>query len=431
MSNGVNVRDSQVQLIPRRLIDAHPMNAHTHTDRQVSAVQASLEEFGFVGQLLVRPKGRRFECLDGHCRLDEFGADDDVPCLVVKMTDSEARRFLATFDRVTELAGWDRAKYRELVAGLQFTTTDLDALVRETIARFNPIHPSEPEQVLDGPDGERPADRRATEWGTESGQLWEMISGRRAHRILCGDARDPEAVQRLMEGQRARLLHTDPPFGVAYDNADRPLCATRRKKPKVQNDDLPEADFERFLAELFRAIDGALTPNAAWYVWHGALLQGPTQVALREHGLNVHRQIIWRKAHFNIGRGQFHWQHENALMAWRKRPPDYGAGNAERNQGTVWDIDGISGQGRGELDHETPKPVELFRVPILKHLKPGELCLDPCAGTGPALLAAEELGRVCYAMDNDPRCVATCLDRMAAAGCQCSLVKKPKRRRRK
>jgi len=165
----------------------------------------------------------------------------------------------------------------------------------------------------------------------------------------------------------------------------------------------------------------ALTQDAAWYMWHPMLLQGyfaAAAAAAAAAGLIIHRQIIWVKPVLLLGRGQYHWKHELCFMGWIEghQPPDYGRGGGERDQTTVWEIAGVTQQERKDFNHSTPKPVELFSIPITKHLKPGEICYEPFAGSGSQFVAAEQLGRVCYGMEIEPKYVAVCLERLAALG---------------
>lgn len=418
----MNIRDGKPQDIKRRLIDPHPLNARTHTDRQRDVLRGALDELGFIGRLLVRKTGRRYQCLDGHARLEEFEPDELVPCLVVQLTDDEARKFLATYDRVGELARWDGERFRALVDGLKFDTDTLDGLVREGLAAARvAIARSSPTTAVEGDEDERPAARKARKWKPKPGQVWLIRGARYVHRLACGDVRDQDLVDRLMAGERAQVLHTDPPYGVNYDNAQRPGAPRRNRKRAVKNDH--RQDLEQFLGECLEVAAGALADDAAWYVWHPDRFTAATDHALAGLGVQFHRRIIWGKRRFLITRGQYHWQHEAAFFGWRKQPPDYGRGNGERDQSTLWEAPDLpAGSGeRKELDHDTPKPPELFHLPLLKHTRAGELMLDPFAGTGPALVAAEQLGRRCYALDDDPECVATILDRLQALGATCEV----------
>jgi hypothetical protein len=207
-------------------------------------------------------------------------------------------------------------------------------------------------------------------------------------------------------------MNTDPPYGVAYANDDRPnpgVAKPRVAKPRVANDELSDEKLQTFLEAAFKAAaSSALVENAAWYLWHAHLTQGYfAAAAAAAANVMLHRQIIWVKPVLLLGRGQYHWKHEPAFMGWVKghQCPDYGEGNGERTQTTVWEIGSVTQAERKEFNHSSPKPVGLFEIPIIKHLKRGEICYEPFSGSAPQIVAAEMHGRRCFAMELEPRYV--------------------------
>ena len=173
-------------------------------------------------------------------------------------------------------------------------------------------------------------------------------------------------------------------------------------KPRVAKDELRDEVLQEFLEKAFGAAKLALADNSAWYLWHAYLTQGFFAAAAAAAAAEVilHRQIIWVKPVLLLGRGQYHWKHEPCFMGWVQghQPPDY----ADRTQTTIWEIESVSHSDRKEFNHSTPKPVELFRRPILKHLKAVEICYEPFAGSGPQFIAAEDTGRRCYGLEIEP-----------------------------
>jgi DNA modification methylase len=386
--------------VPIERLREDPANARAHDERNVQAIARSLERFGQQKPIVAMRDGR---VIAGNGTL-RAARSLGWTRLAVAFFDSEdeaqARAYGLADNRSAELAGWDWPKLEDalklvavggfdLEADLAFGKSDLDSILldwqrgmaKEIVEDEVPAVPPEPV--------------------TRPGDLYRLGD----HRLLCGDSTDSEAVALLMGGDRAGLMNTDPPYGVAYANDDRPGVKTA--KPRVANDQLHDKELQAFLEGAFRsAASHALREDAAWYLWHAHLTQGFfAAAAAAAANVVLSRQIIWVKPVLLLTRGQYHWKHEPCFFGWIRghQPPDYGRGGGERDQTTVWEIGQISRAEREEFNHSTPKPVGLFAIPIMKHLKPGEVCYEPFAGTGPQFIAAEQLGRKCYGMEIEPR----------------------------
>jgi len=243
---------------------------------------------------------------------------------------------------------------------------------------------------------------------TRPGDLWLLGP----HRLLCGDSTRPEDVARLMGGQRASVLMTDPPYGVGYDE----IVESRENQKRggwerIANDGVAD-DLGGLLAAAFgNARDLALQDDAAWFCWHPPGANSAVfRSALEDAGVHVHKQIIWVKPHFVFGRWEYHWQHEPCWYGWREgqHPEFYG----DRSESTVWAVEheggiktrngpAMASLGLGE--HPTQKPPELWERAIRNHSRSAQGVFDPFAGSGPAVTAAQRLGRVAYVMDAEPK----------------------------
>ncbi len=303
--------------------------------------------------------------------------------------EAEAEAYLLASNRLVELGGWETPDLAEMLErarpnldGLGWGSREVDKILRE----------ANPAEIVEDEAPEPP-----TVPITKPNDLW--ILGE--HRLLCGDSTKSEDVARLMGGARAGLMNTDPPYGVSYANDQRPNPGVA--KPRVANDSLTGSDFQGFLESCFRgAVSHALTPTAAWYLWHAQI---PEFFAAVYSFIKFHRQIIWVKPVLLLGRGQYHWKHEPCFMGWVEghRPPDHGEGGGERTQTTIWEIGSVTQAERKTFDHATPKPVGLFEIPIVKHLNRGEVCFEPFSGSGPQIIAAEQLERKCYGIELEPK----------------------------
>jgi DNA modification methylase len=236
------------------------------------------------------------------------------------------------------------------------------------------------------------------------GDLWQCGE----HRVLCGDSTKAEDVARVMDGKKAVLMNTDPPYGIAYvSNAQTKDQA--EDYAEIANDELDGEKLQAFLEQCIRAAVPHLVENAAFYLWHPMPTQGTffAAAAAAAADILIHRQIIWVKPSMVFGRGDYHWRHELCFYGWRRghRPAFYG----ERNQTTVWEI------GReNDKVHPTQKPVDLFVAPIRNHTKRGDVVYEPFAGSGSQFIAAEREGRKCYGLELEPKYVNVILSRWEA-----------------
>lgn len=239
---------------------------------------------------------------------------------------------------------------------------------------------------------------------TKPGEL--LVLGQ--HRLLCGDSTNHEHVRRVMHGQRAVLFETDPPYLVGYDGTNHPT-STRRPKARKNRDwsgsygtTWDDADGQSDLYDKFiaAAVAEAIAPNAAWYCWHASRRQAMVEAAWARHGAFVHCQIVWAKNRPILSRAWYAWQHEPCFFGWvqGKKPPRA----AREVLSTVWAIDTIP-NGPERPDHPTPKPLEVFEIPMRQHTRAGEVCYEPFGGSGTQIIAAERLGRRCFALEISPR----------------------------
>jgi DNA modification methylase len=393
-------------------------NSRTHSDAQVAQIAASMREFGFTNPVLIDNEGG---IIAGHGRVmaaRQLGMNE-VPCIRLgHLTEAQRRLYVIADNKLGLNAGWDdnllALELRELMdaghdVGLTgFELADIDQLLAGLDAT--------PEGNTD-PDAMPPVETVAV---SKLGDVWQLGK----HRIMCGDSTSAADVALLMNGEKAKLMNTDPPYGVAYDNAERPnpgvakprvakprVAKPRVAKPRVANDELTDgAEMQAFLERMLQAAAHVMDEHAAYYFWHPMLTQGTyVAAAAAAAGILIHRQIIWVKPVLLLGRGDYHWKHELCFYGWKQgnRPPFYGP----RNQHTIWEVGNVTHAERKEFNHATPKPVELFTRPMDNHLKAGEVCYEPFSGSGPQIIAAEQFGAKCFAMELHPQHVDVAIRR--------------------
>ena len=238
----------------------------------------------------------------------------------------------------------------------------------------------------------------------QPGDLWLLGE----HRLLCGDATNPDDVARLLDGAEPTLLATDPPYGVSLDPtwrdgvynelgpAEQPYMRTKGHRNTTVSGDTRVDWSDAF----------ALVPSlTVGYVWHAGVHAAEVAIGLQRIGFEIASQVIWDKGLFAMGRSWFHWGHEPCWVVRKPGIPHLFHGS--RDQSTVWRAPSpkmiMGGSDEEKQDHPAQKPVLLYETPIRNHLRPGEAVYDPFVGSGTCLVAAETLGRRCYAMEIDPR----------------------------
>jgi DNA modification methylase len=241
------------------------------------------------------------------------------------------------------------------------------------------------------------------------------------HRLLCGDATSAEDVTRLMAGKRASLMATDPPYLVDYAGGQHPSSEANGgivdgvrvgHEEKHWDTYIDHEHSVEFYVEFLRcALDHALTDHAAIYQWFGIMRTEVIWQAWREVGLLPHQVLIWKKTRSVLTYSHFLWNFEPMIYGWRQghvpklKPP--------ADAKAVWEIGSAIEDGASGI-HPTQKPVETIRRPLSYHTKPGGLIYEPFSGSGTALIAAEEMGRTCYAMERAPQFVDVAVARWQA-----------------
>jgi DNA modification methylase len=368
-------------------------NSRTHSPQQVDKIAASIREFGFLNPIIVDGENG---IIAGHGRVMAAQKLDlaDLPVIEAShLTEAQRRAYVIADNRLALDAGWDNDLLKVELQDLDSQGFDLSLTGFETgeIANFL----AEPTEGLTDEDAvpEVPAVPVTVE-----GDVW--LLGR--HRIACGSSTDAHTVEAVLAGVKPHLMVTDPPYGVEYD-ADWRNKAVRsdgtaiagRAVGKVLNDD--KADWREAWA---------LFPGDVAYVWHAGLFAGVVAESLMSCEFKLRSQIIWAKSNFAIGRGDYHWHHEPCWYAVRNGKTGHYAG--DRKQTTLWQI---AKPQKSETGHSTQKPVECMRRPILNNSSPGQAVYEPFSGSGTTIIACEETGRACYAIELNPAYVDVAVKR--------------------
>ena len=395
----------EVSVVPLAKLTPLADNPRTHTTRGIDFIAASLDRVGAArsgvideDRVILAGNGMREAAVQaGYRDAIVVSVDGTRPVFVQRadLSRPQKTRVIIDDNRASELSNWN-AKL------LDYAERDPSIKAEWTTPEWR--NAVGPERATDGrtdPDAAVPP--RPT--SIVHGDQFRL----NAHHLRCGDATEPADVQALLGDRKPELMATDPPYGVEYDPSWRAEVDGSKKHAagRVANDDRVDwtAAFQLF-------------PGDVGYVWHASLYGGVVATALGTAGLEIRAQIIWTKQHFALSRGDYHWQHEACWYAVRKGRSSRWKG--DRTQTTVWSVPnnnpfgGEATAANAPTGHSTQKPVALFETPLLNHTEPGEAVYDPFAGSGTALIAAERLGRVCYAMEILPGHVQAIIDRWEA-----------------
>ncbi|MDG1313912.1 MAG: DNA methyltransferase [Flavobacteriaceae bacterium] len=351
----------------------YALNSRTHSDEQVAQLAASIREFGFTNPVLIDQDAN---LIAGHGRLlaARKAKMDQVPAVVVTGLDDRKRRALVIADNKLALnAGWDEEALRvelEDLAGdfgelMGFSEEELVALlggdVQEGLTDEDAV-PDAPEQPV-----------------TVEGDVW--ILGR--HRLMCGDSTSIDAVEKLMDGRKADVLFTDPPYGIDF-------APQRGTHGKIMNDALEGADFDTFLDAVFAAALASMKPDTYAFVWTGWSKIGAFERSLQRL-FKIQAMHIWVKNNFGIGYYS-RPKHEPFYLCLNGKPVYPANPPAD-----VWEAKKVH-----KTVHSCEKPVDLI-VDILDTYHKNSTALDLFGGSGSTLIACEKTARDCRMMELDPK----------------------------
>jgi len=358
-------------------------------DMAVDDVAESMEQVGYITPIVI-DENRQILAGETRCKaLKKRHVKRDKVLQVFGLTEEQKKKYRLLDNKVGEIAEWDP----ELLAGeleevdfgdFDFGFDELMAELTDTSEEDGAPLSTAVEDDADIVLPEEPKARR--------GDIYQLG----AHRLMCGDSTDPADVARLMDGTAADLLLTDPPYNVNYEGGTGLT---------IQNDNMEDAAFRKFLRDAFACADGVMKPGAAFYIWHADSRGADFRNACADVGWQVRQCLIWNKNALVLGRQDYQWKHEPCLYGWKG-----GASHtwlSDRTQTTVLDFDKPT---RSEI-HPTMKPIGLFDYQIRNSCPVGGAVLDLFNGSGTTIMACEQNGRSAYTMELDPRYVDAAIAR--------------------
>lgn len=366
-------------------------NARTHSKEQILQLRSSLREFGFVNPIIV---DKELNIIAGHGRLLAAKAEglSEVPCVFAEhLTETQKRAYILADNRLALNAGWDEellalefGELKDLGFDLELTGFGVDEIEKLFAADIGEVQDDDFDLMA------------ALEQAAFvlPGDIWTL--GR--HRLICGDATATDTVRKLMNGRKANLVLTDPPYNVSFESASG---------LKIKNDNQKSEQFYDFLLSSFRNLADSLESGGSAYIFHADTEGENFRRAFREASFHLSGTCIWVKDSFVMGRSPYQWQHEPILYGWLKTGTH--KWYAGRSEATIWNF----AKPKKNSDHPTSKPLDLLAYPIKNSSQANGIVLDTFGGSGSTLIACEQADRICHMLELDEKYASVILRRYA------------------
>lgn len=374
--------------------------------QEYEKLKQSILEFGFVDPPIYNIQTGNL--VGGHQRVAvarELGLFNEIEVSVVNLPLNKEKALNVALNKIS--GQWDEEKLYFLLNELDdeavsltgFDTEEVDSLLDS----FNYEEDIE-KPIIEDDFQVNEFIENHPEAKTKMGQLWKLGN----HYLLCGDATKAADVEKLLQGKKANLVVTDPPYNVAVKSENKELNKSGREK--IMNDDMSDEEFNQFLTAVFNNYANAMENDSAIYVFHGSSYQREFENSMNAAGIVVRSQCIWVKNNATFGWSQYRWQHEPVFYAHKKKqaPSWYG----DRKQTTIWQDDlmedlpaTIWKVPRDDVStyyHPTQKPLSLIAIPVRNSSKRQDIVLDLFGGSGSTLMTCNQLDRRCYTLELDP-----------------------------
>ena len=347
-------------------------------DSEFEKIKNSIMQFGYVEPVIVN---QDMTVIGGHQRITVLKTlgYTDIDCVIIDIDKTKEKALNIALNKIS--GEWNKELLADLIKDLQSADFDIS---------FTGFEPPEIDQLFNEvhdkgvKEDDFDVDKELAEPSiTQKGDVW--LLGR--HRLICGDSTDPEVYQVLMNGQKANLVVTDPPYNVNYSS----------QAGSIKNDNMKDQEFYNFLFKAFTNMASCMEKDASIYVFHADTEGYNFRKAFKDAGFYLSGVCIWAKQSLVLGRSPYQWKHEPILFGWLKN----GKHNwyADRKQSTIWNFDRPS---KNSL-HPTMKPVGLCAYPIQNSSMSNCIVLDPFGGSGSTLMACEQTNRICHTIELDEK----------------------------
>ncbi|MDQ0495777.1 DNA modification methylase [Paenibacillus brasilensis] len=385
----------EIKFVNVEILIPYIKNARNN-EKAVEYVATSIESYGFKNPILIDSNN---EIIAGHTRLlaaKKLGLKEVPTILVDDLTPEQVKAFRIADNKTAEYADWNFELLAQEMEELKLADYDLSLTgydMSECEKLLDILH----EDTADDEDDFNVEEALPEHPVTHKGDIW--LLGK--HRLICGDSTNPQDIATLMNGKKAQLIVTDPPYNVDYTGKTKDAL-------KIENDKMDNHEFYNFLLAAYTQMFEVADDGASIYVFHADSEGLNFRKAFIEAGFKLSQCCIWAKQAMVMGRSDYHWMHEPVLYGWKPTGGHYW--NSDRKQTTLWQFDRPF---RNEY-HPTMKPIPLISYPIKNSSKLGDIVFDPFGGSGSTLIACEETNRLCYTSELDPKYVDVIVKRYIA-----------------
>lgn len=383
---------TEMKLVPIEKLIPYINNARTHNAEQVNKLRSSLREFGFINPVIIDGE---YNIIAGHGRVMAAKEEKiaEVPCVLVEhLTPAQKKAYIIADNRMAQDAGWDEELLRIEIEALQAEAFDigLTGFEEQEIAD---LFASDDDSGAEDDDFDLSEALEKAAF-VQRGDVWHV--GR--HRLMCGDATSEEDVATLMDGKKANLIVTDPPYNVAFESSDG---------LSIKNDKMDGNKFYEFLLSAFKNMAEHLEKGGSAYVFHADTEGLNFRKAFVDAGFHLSGCCIWVKNSLVLGRSDYQWQHEPVLYGFLQNGKHYWSKNAGRSQTTIWNFD----KPKKNKNHPTSKPLDLLAYPIGNSSQENAIVIDTFGGSGSTLMTCEQTNRICHTMELDEKYASVILRR--------------------
>lgn len=379
------------QLVDVNKLIPYVNNARTHSKQQINKLRSSLREFGFINPVII---DRDFNVIAGHGRIAAAKEEGltEVPCVFADhLTDAQKKAYILADNRMALDAGWDEELLRVEIESLQAEDFNIGLIgfdEKEIASLFDTDADAKEDDFDVDAELEKPCFSKA-------GDVWHIGK----HRVICGDSTDPTTFETLLGDTKVNLVCTDAPYFVELKN----------KSGTIANDNLDDKQAYEFLMKVFTNFKNAMALDASIYEFYATMKTRVFYDAFEDAGFKVGAGLIWKKPRAPFMRTDWKFNMEPIIWGWRKDGKHIWYG--DQKQTSVFEFDGIKDSEKDGFGHPSSKPVPLIAYLIKQCTQTNGLVLDGFLGSASTLIACEQLSRICYGVELEPKFVDVAVKR--------------------